>query len=305
MRHGRHRSITETSPECKLFGESGKEPSPRVSPVPISGCGGDPHHLRGLLESQAAKEPQLDQLGLVWGFLSELRKGCVEVKQSRRIVIEGDRCGVEIDFGQCSLTAAATLLCGTSAGMIDEHPPHGFRRGGEEVPAMVPLHGAALIRVWPEQAEVCLMDKGRGLQSVAGAFGGKSLCGEEAEFLVDQRQKAGRSRGIGRCRIEEAGDGVAGCRWWIRGHKGTVGARSKTNSTGERHPIATPNAVSVGKHRLSHKANDSSLGHSARHNRTQSHDKRMPTAVFKVREVVTQDNHFFISSIATSKSFRA
>ena len=84
-----------------------------------------------------------------------------------------------------SSAVAAVLLALLSAGIFNEDAPHGFRRGGEEVAAVVPAGGVGGV----DEPQICLVDGGRRVQRVAGRFLGHPGCREFAQLLVDQRQK--------------------------------------------------------------------------------------------------------------------
>ena len=75
--------------------------------------------------------------------------------------------------------------------VLDEHPPHGFGGGGEEVSAAVPAFGALLI----DKPHVSLVHQGGGLQRVVGRLVRHPGGGEFAQLVVDQRQQLlGRRR---------------------------------------------------------------------------------------------------------------
>lgn len=68
---------------------------------------------------------------------------------------------------------------------LDQDSPHGLRGGGKEMPPAVPMMG--LFHV--DQADVRVVDQGRGLQSLVGGLLGHFGGGQLAEFVVDQGQK--------------------------------------------------------------------------------------------------------------------
>ncbi len=58
-------------------------------------------------------------------------------------------------------TSPLDAACG--AGGVHENPSHGFGGGGEEVPPAVPAWG----EIRPDEAEVRLVNEGRGLERMA------------------------------------------------------------------------------------------------------------------------------------------
>jgi hypothetical protein len=75
-----------------------------------------------------------------------------------------------------------------AAGGVHENAPHGFRGGGEEVAAMVPLMFVTL----SDQAQVGFVNQGRRFQSLTGFLLGQSLGGQSAQLVVNERQQLGR-----------------------------------------------------------------------------------------------------------------
>jgi hypothetical protein len=101
------------------------------------------------------------------------------------------------------LAPAATLVGGPLAGVIDEHPAHGPRGGGQKL-------GAALgggQGVGAEDAQDGLVDQGGRLESLARLLVGEASGGELPEFVVDKREQLGCSLGVaGLGRDEDLGD---------------------------------------------------------------------------------------------------
>jgi hypothetical protein len=84
--------------------------------------------------------------------------------------------------------------------VLDENPPHGLGRCGEEVPSAIKLLIA-------HQAQIGLVDQGRGVKRVAGAFVGHMPGREPAKLVVDQRQQLRRGARVAVLdSAEEAGD---------------------------------------------------------------------------------------------------
>jgi hypothetical protein len=72
--------------------------------------------------------------------------------------------------------AAAAFEPLAVAGPVDEDAAHGLGRGGEEVPPAVPARGVA--RAY--EAQVGLVDQGRGLEGLPGRLAGEPLGGQLA-----------------------------------------------------------------------------------------------------------------------------
>ena len=90
-----------------------------------------------------------------------------------------------------ALEVAAVLAALLPPGVFHEDAAHGFRGGGEEVAAAVPV--PRLLDV--HQPQVRLVDQRGRLQRLAGLLLGQLLGGEPAEFVVDQGQQV---LGVGR-----------------------------------------------------------------------------------------------------------
>ena len=73
--------------------------------------------------------------------------------------------------------------------MVDQNAPHGFRRGGEEVAAVVEVLVA-------DETQVRLVDQGGGVQGVPGILRGHPRGSELPQLVVDQRQQLRRRFGI-------------------------------------------------------------------------------------------------------------
>src|SRR5262245_17919303 len=71
-----------------------------------------------------------------------------------------------------ALPAASVFGAAFAAGVLDQDAAHGFRGGGEEVTAAVPVETVG----GPDQAEVGLVDEGGGLQGLVGGLG-RHPCG--------------------------------------------------------------------------------------------------------------------------------
>ena len=77
---------------------------------------------------------------------------------------------------------AAAFQTAPGAGVLDEDPPHGLGRRGEEVPSAIELLVA-------HQAQIGFVDQGRGIERVAGPFVRHMTGRELAQLVIDQRQQ--------------------------------------------------------------------------------------------------------------------
>jgi hypothetical protein len=96
---------------------------------------------------------------------------------------------------------AAVFRAFLAAGGVDEDAPHGLRRGGEEVAAMVPprdVPGAG-------ESEVRLVHESRGLQGVPRLLLGHACGGEFAQLVVEEREQVGGRLAVtGRRGVQES-----------------------------------------------------------------------------------------------------
>ena len=85
-------------------------------------------------------------------------------------------------------SAAAMAEPALAAGVLDQDPPHGFGRRGEEVPASIP----GTLGVAADQAEICLMHQGGRLESLPGRLVREPLRGQAAQLVIDHREQVAR-----------------------------------------------------------------------------------------------------------------
>jgi hypothetical protein len=94
------------------------------------------------------------------------------------------------DIGKIDPVPEAAVLSGSfTAGGVHQNSAHGFGRGREEMPAVLPacLVGRA------DQSEICLVDQGRGLKCLTGGFVRHARSGKLPQFVVDEREEIGGS----------------------------------------------------------------------------------------------------------------
>jgi hypothetical protein len=158
------------------------EPGLRIGPVAIRRPNRDSQGRCSLLDRQSSEVAQVDEGGDFRLFGRQTFECGVEFDQAC-VGLGEVRKAVESD----PFTPTAVLLGLFAARGFDEDAAHGFRGGGEEVPATVP----AYITFWTDEAHVRLVDERGGGERVAGRLGRHPRRGELPQFFVDNRQKIG------------------------------------------------------------------------------------------------------------------
>jgi hypothetical protein len=155
------------------------KPGPRLTPVAEDRARGDFQDRGGFFDAQPAKIAQLDDLALPR----------VEFRQRRERIVERD------DFGRPTLTSPPAWLSETCtappprfshwrARVIHQHPAHHPRRQRKEMIPVLPVH-----LLLAGQPQVSLVDQGRGLERMVGAFPLKLMMRRTAQLLINQRQQ--------------------------------------------------------------------------------------------------------------------
>ena len=163
-----------------VIAQLGPQPGARISPVPVSRSTRNTESLGRLVDGEAPKYAELDQIG----------GGPILAGQPRERLIESDeligsRPGDDETFVELSpLLPAAMHVRQLAAGVIDKNPPHGLSGGGEKMPAALPVLGSAV-----HEPQIGLMHQCRGLQCLAWFLLSESRCGQLAQFLVNERQE--------------------------------------------------------------------------------------------------------------------
>ena len=102
-----------------------------------------------------------------------------------------------------TVMVAAVFFRALPAGRIDENSPHGFRGGGEEMPAVIPM--SSVCRT--DEPQVRLMDECRWLKGLAREFIGQARRRKVSQLVIYERQQPLRSRGIAGLNLrQDAGD---------------------------------------------------------------------------------------------------
>src|SRR5262245_39737974 len=158
-----------------------REPRPRNGPVALHRRGRDPHRFGGLLDREAAEEPQLDDARLARVELGEAIERRVERDEIDR-PLGGGRVEAFVE-GDARLSAAA-LECVARARPLDQDLPHGVRRDRAEVRAVLPPLGTIL-----QQLQVGLVDERSRLQRLSRTFPLEIVRGEASKLGVHERHQ--------------------------------------------------------------------------------------------------------------------
>ena len=145
------------SRDSELFFQGLAEPGPRVLPVPVGDRPREPQRLARLLDGEPAEQVEVSDLRRGGVFLPEAGEQFVQRQDEVGILGEGTDLIEQLEPDPPS----APLQPVPIAGMVDQDPPHRFRRGGEEVPPAVELLVA-------DQPQIGLVDQGGGVEGVAG-----------------------------------------------------------------------------------------------------------------------------------------
>ena len=82
------------------------------------------------------------------------------------------------------LSIAASFQAALSTGMVDQNMPHHLRGNAEEVCPILPVNVALI-----DESKISLVDEGRCLQGMVGAFAPHVMMGKPAQLFMHQRQK--------------------------------------------------------------------------------------------------------------------
>src|SRR5262249_18696471 len=113
------------------------QPGPREGPEKVGLARGDTEHLRRLRDRQAGEVAELDEVGRERVLPGQPVQGFVEGKEVLVDFGRHDRGGIEYS----PFPAPAVLGARAPPRLLDEDAPHGFRCGGEEVSAAIPVAG--------------------------------------------------------------------------------------------------------------------------------------------------------------------
>jgi hypothetical protein len=150
------------------------------APLPLHRRRGDREYLRGLFDTQATKEPELDNpaLALIQG--SESVQGFVERNQINRARLSG-----KVRAGQRGLVLQAAALDPlTGAGMIHEDSTHRLRRDPKKMRTILPLN----LPLFDESQIGLVHERGR-LQRVIRALASKVAGCLPSKLAIHERQQ--------------------------------------------------------------------------------------------------------------------
>jgi cyclic pyranopterin phosphate synthase len=168
-------------------------------PIPFGRGQRDAEGVGYLRHRQARKETELDQVGLGWLHSRQFRQGLIEGEDVQRGRLLDGTSGIEIH----SLPLAPPLESPPAAGLLNDDPPHCFRRGSEEMAATVPL--LCLLHI--HQPKVGIVDQGRRLERLPWLFLRELRRGQLSQFVINQRQQLLCRRRIARFDLrQDAGD---------------------------------------------------------------------------------------------------
>ena len=175
-----------------------------------------------------AKNRSLTSSALAGSVLGEPGQGVVEGEQVERSAVAGHQAArIELD----PLEVAAVLEPALAASPFDQDAAHGLGRGGEEVAAAIPGRWRLSVR---HQAQVRLVDQGRGLKRLSRLFLSQPLGRQLAELVVDQRQQLLGGRRVAvrrwRDRMRETSLMVVLTAHFVRDAHHPAGRKGTTNS---------------------------------------------------------------------------
>jgi hypothetical protein len=83
------------------------------------------------------------------------------------------------------LAVVAVFDAFLAPGALDQDAAHGLGRRGEEMTPAIPVR----LLTAAEQAQVGLLDQGRGLERLPGPLVGQSLCCQQSQLVINQRHE--------------------------------------------------------------------------------------------------------------------
>ena len=111
------------------------QPGACIGPVTLGHRARDAQQIGGFLQGETGKIAQLDQFCFFAVLAGQLRDCFV---QGQDVILEAPSEGTH-DRGRSRRSVPAVLGPPLAAGIVDQDAPHGFGRGGKEMPAAVPV----------------------------------------------------------------------------------------------------------------------------------------------------------------------
>ena len=162
---------------------------PGFCEIPIANNGewGNLQYRSRFFDAESAKEAKFDESSFSWIELRQARQCFIECKQIGTALRRRHKRFVQGNGPH----SASALLIPFGARVIDQHTPHDLRSNTIKVSAIFPA------RILPiRQTQVRFINQGSRLEGVLPIFATHASSCEAAEFVVDQRAKFFRSRGI-------------------------------------------------------------------------------------------------------------
>ena len=196
----RARGLSHASRPDRLARQLPQEPVLRELPVPHHGLGGDVQDFRRLLDAQATKETELNDLTLSLVLGRKRPQRVIDGNQVVRRVARDWQVLVE----RHTLEPTTALLILSRARSIHEHPPHEPSRHREKVRAILPPDATNI-----NEPEVGLVDERRGLENVARTFASHLPLCQATQFVVHEREQLLQGSGVAVPPLDQQGCHVA------------------------------------------------------------------------------------------------
>src|ERR1017187_5892220 len=156
--------------------ECAEKPCAGEFPIALYGDGGYTENIGDFLLSQSGEEAQFYNLGGPRLQLRQLLQGFLDGQE-----IFVPRLGPSLRRGErYSDVLAAPFFGAVSARVVDQDPAERLRCHGEEVGPILPRNRLGRSK----EPEVQLVDEGRGLQRVVGAFLPEIIAGQQPQLAV-------------------------------------------------------------------------------------------------------------------------
>lgn len=207
-----------------------RQPRPRESPVTHDGLWRHAERFCGLVDAEAAEEPQLDHLRTPCIMRRKHAEGVVECAQVLRALCSRHRQLVHVEpAGRIEpLQGAAAFQGAAGARGINEDSAHNARGHCKEVCPVFPIHCACVY-----QAQKGVVDQGTRVAADIGPLAADELPSELAQLVVDDGCKLLERPGVASSPGLEQGGDVAG---WGERHNEAI-LRRGANVIRSREPV--------------------------------------------------------------------
>ena len=168
------------------------EPGAGEAPPSFGGGPGAAEGIGGVSDGESEVDAEADEFGGFGVVSHEPLQGVVEGEPVVWSGVHGlFRGGIQSE-GAFAMTTSGR---GSGAGAIDQGSSHGFRGGGEEVSAVVPVRGG--IGIVAAEPEVGFVDEAGGIEREIAVFTVESCLGETSEFGVHLMEEGVGGTGAG------------------------------------------------------------------------------------------------------------